>query len=184
MNIKRLYFMGGTLALGIALLAIGVFMAIEATHTETEVTGALTHEKVVVQDPFILLTYPNARAPQGVEIPKVTIDTAAEAHAQAQVIHAHVMAETEGKGWTELSRKIPDPNDPTKMIDNPVRNTYMWGLTLQNALHQAHASLEIVKLVKVIGLIFSVLGAGIIALGIPLSYLGTKRRSFQGAKTG
>ncbi len=177
MNIKRLYFMGGTLVLGIVLLAVGVFMVSEAAHTKAEVTDALVDEKIIVQDPFTLLTYPNARAPKDVEIPKVAIDTAPEAHAQAQVIHHHVMAATEGKTWLELPRQIPDPNDPTKMIDNPVRNTYMQGLTLQNALHQAHAGLEIVKLVMVIGFIFSVLGVGILALGMPLAYMGTKRSS-------
>lgn len=177
MNIKQLYFTVGTFALGLMLVLTGAFMVREAAHTKAEVADALLHERLVVQDPFILLTYPNARAPQGVEIPKITIDTAAEAHAQAQVIHHHVMAATEGKTWSELPRQIPDPKDPTKMIANPVRDTYIQGLTLQNALHQAHASLEIVKLVTGIGAVLIVLGVGILALGMPVAYWGTKRGS-------
>jgi hypothetical protein len=153
----------GTLGLGVVLLVSGVFMVISGMNTRSDVKDGVTDERLVVPDPQVLLTYPGARAPEGVEVPEVLIDTADEAHAQAQVIRIHVLELTDGKTYGEMDR------------DDPNRDLYLNALTLQSALHQAHISFEITRLVTGLGAIVIVLGVGTLVLGAPLAYLSMKR---------
>jgi len=155
----------GTLVLGVVLLVSGVFMVISGMNTRSDVKDGVTDERLVVPDPQVLLTYPGARAPEGVEVPEVLIDTADEAHAQAQVIRTHVLELTDGKTYGEMDR------------DDPNRDLYLNALTLQSALHQAHISFEITRLVTGLGAIVIVLGVGTLVLGVPLAYLSMKRNA-------
>lgn len=145
----------GVVALGLAFLAGGLGLMGLGWHTRAEVTQDLVNEHLVVPDPQILLTYPDARAPEGVSVPTVTIDTAMEAHYQALVIRTHTLAATGGKTYSEMER------------DDPNRALYVTSLTLQDSLHLAHVSLEVTTLVLGIGLAFSGLGLGTLFLGVP-----------------
>lgn len=165
MRFIRPFLLLGTLGLGVVLLVSGVFMVISGMNTRSDVKDGVSNERLVVPDPQVLLTYPGARAPEGVEVPEVLIDTADEAHAQAQVIRTHVLEQTDGKTYGEMDR------------DDPNRDLYLDALTLQSALHQAHISFEITRLVIGLGAIIIVLGVGTLVLGVPLAYLSIKRNA-------
>jgi hypothetical protein len=152
---KNLY-IWGTAFLGIAFLVGGLFTLWQGWHTRNELVEALADERLEVQDPMILLTYEGARAPEGVEVPTVLIDTAMEADAQARVIRTHTLSSTDGKTYSQMDR------------EDPGRALYITSLTLQNSLHQAHIGLEISRLVLGIGLAFTGLGLGILVLWLPV----------------
>ncbi len=161
MKFVRLFLVLGTLGLGAVLLASGVYMMVSGMHARSDVKDGITQENLVVADPHVLLTYPGAHAPDGVEVPTVVIDTASEAEAQAQVIRTHVLGITDGKTYAEMDR------------DDPNRDTYLNALTLESALHQAQIGFETTRLVIGLGAIVVVLGAGTIVLGAPLAYFAT-----------
>ncbi len=163
MKFKNIYFLVGTLCLGIMLCAAGAFMLFAGAHTYGELREELAKERLEVQDPNILLTYPDARAPEGVEVPKVLIDTAREAEAQAEVIQTHVLALTGGKTYSELAR------------DDPNRATYLNAVTLRTALHQAHIGFEVTMFVLGMGAILAALGVAVLALGLPLVRMNAKK---------
>ena len=165
MNIKRWYLLLGTLGLGLVLFASGLVMVTAGMHTRTELRDELVKEKLMVSDPAILLTYPDAQAPEGVEVPKVLIDTAKEAELQATVIQTHVLKSTGGKTYSELPR------------DDPNRALYLAAVTLRTALHQAHIGFEITNLVMGIGVLFAALGGAILAFGVPAVHWCTKREA-------
>jgi hypothetical protein len=152
---KNLY-IWGIVFLGIAFLVGGLFTLWQGWHTRNELVEALADERLEVQDPMILLTYEGARAPEGVEVPTVLIDTAMEADAQARVIRTHTLSSTDGKTYSQMDR------------EDPGRALYITSLTLQNSLHQAHIGLEISRLVLGIGLAFTGLGLGILVLWLPV----------------
>jgi hypothetical protein len=161
MKFGRLALILGTLSLGIVLVVSGIYMVVSGMNTRSDVKDGVTNERLVVQDPNVLLTYPGARAPEGVEVPEVLIDTGDEALAQSEVIRTHVLETTGGLTYGEMDR------------DDPNRDTYLTALTLQSALRQAHIGFEITRLVIGIGALVIVLGAGTIGLGVPLAYLVT-----------
>jgi hypothetical protein len=154
----------GTFGLGVVLLASGIYMVVSGMHARSDVKDGITQENLVVPDPHVLLTYPGAHAPDGVEVPTVVIDTASEAEAQAQVIRTHVLGITDGKTYSEMDRE--DPN----------RETYLNALTLESALHQAQIGFETTRLVMGLGAIIIVLGAGTIFLGAPLAFFATAEK--------
>lgn len=149
-------FTWSTAILGLAFLAAGILMLVQGQHIRAEAVDSLLAENLEVQDPEILLTYENARAPEGAEVPIVVIDTAREADAQAKVIRTHTLASTNGLTYAEMGR------------EDPGRNLYLTSLTLQSTLHLAHASLEITRLVIGIGIAFIGLGLFFVFLGKPL----------------
>lgn len=161
MKLIRPFLILGTLGLGVALLVSGIYMVTSGMHARSDVKDGITQENLVVPDPQVLLTYPGAHAPDGVEVPTVVVDTASEAEAQAQVIRTHVLGITDGKTYAEMDR------------DDPNRETYLNALTLESALHQAQIGFETTRLVIGLGAIVIVLGAGTIVLGAPLAYFAT-----------
>ena len=173
-KLSRWYLLLGTFVLGAVLLASGLYMVTQGRHARSEVREALVSERINSPDPSIILTYPNARAPEGVTVPSVLVDTAGEARAEADVIKAHTLTATGGKTWSEIPSQIDDPANPGKMIPNPLRNTFIQGLTLRNSLYQAHIGFEITRLIVGLGALFAVLGGGVIALGSPLVYWSTR----------
>lgn len=120
---KRLHFMLGLAGLAVMLAAVGVALIVGGARAGDDVKSALVAEKVQVADPAILLTYHDTRAPQGLKVPNVLVDTADEARLQATVIKTHALTSSKGQTWTEIPRQIADPNNPGMMIDNPVRTT-------------------------------------------------------------
>jgi hypothetical protein len=161
MKFVRAFLVLGTLGLGVVMLASGIYMMVSGMHARSDVKDGITQENLVVPDPHILLTYPGAHAPDGVEVPTVVIDTASEAEAQAQVIRTHVLGITDGKTYSEMAR------------DDPNRDTYLNALTLESALHQAQIGFETTRLVTGLGLLIAVLGAGTIFFAAPLAYFAT-----------
>lgn len=153
---KKWMLIWGTALFGLAFLVGGAFVVLQGLHTQQEVVADLSAEHIEGQDPCTLLTYEGARPPEGVEVPRVLVDTAEEAHCQALVIRTHTLSITGGKTYSELGRE--DPN----------RALWVTSLTLQNALHQAHVSLELTRFVLGVGVAF--LGVGIYTLffGVPL----------------
>lgn len=173
-KLARWYLLLGTFVLGVVLLASGLYMVMQGRQARSEVREALAAEKVNAPDPSILLTYPDARAPEGVTVPIVLVDTADEARGEAEAIRTHTLTATGGKTWSELPSQIEDPANPGKMIPNPLRNTFIQGLTLRTSLYQAHIGFEIGRLIIGLGALFAVLGGGVIALGSPLVYWSTR----------
>lgn len=145
-----------TVLLGVAFLLGGLTTIYLAMHQRNHIIMELRDEKLEVADPQILLTYEGARAPEGVEVPTVLIDTSAEADAQARVIRTHTMTSTGGLTYTEMDRE--DPN----------RALYITSLTLQTTLHQAHLGLELTLFIAGVGLALAGIGAGTLVVGLPL----------------
>ena len=149
-------FIWGTVALGVAFFVAGGLLVWLAFHQQGHIVEDMRNENITTQDPRILLTYEGARAPEGVEVPLVTIDTAELADAQARVIRVHTLAITGGKTYSEMDR------------EDPARATYISSLTLQTTLHQAHLGMEITNLVMGIGAAFAGFGAYVLVLGLPM----------------
>lgn len=146
----------GTILTALAFIAAGAGMLYMGNHAYNEVVDDLRNENLNVADPSILLTYDGGRAPEGVEVPKITIDTWQEADAQARLIRIHTLASTEGKTYSELDRE--DPN----------RALYITSLTLQDSLHLAHLGIHITFFVMGTGAAFAGLGIAILLFWLPV----------------
>jgi hypothetical protein len=153
---NKQFYIWGTIALGAAFLIAGGLLVWLGFHQQDHIIHDLHNENLTVQDPRILLTYEGARAPEGVEVPMVTIDNAALADAQARVIRVHTLNSTGGLTYSEMDRE--DPN----------RALYITSMTLQTSLHQAHLGLELTTLVMGIGVAFAGFGAYVLVLGLPM----------------
>lgn len=153
---NKLFYFWGTVALGAAFLIAGALLVWLGLHQQDHIVQELREENLTVQDPRILLTYEGARAPEGVEVPMVTIDTGELADAQANVIRVHTLAITGGKTYSEMDR------------EDPARATYITSLTLQTTLHQAHLGFEITLFVMGVGAAFAGFGLYTLVLGLPL----------------
>lgn len=153
---KKSFYFWGIALLGAAFVIGGLTMAFLGYQARQEVVQSLEQEHLTSSDPVVLLTYEGARAPEGVEVPEVVIDTAGEARAMAMVIREHTMSMTGGKTYSEMGRE--DPN----------RATYLNSLVLQGSLNQAYASLQISLLVIGVGVAFTGLGSGTLVFGLPL----------------
>lgn len=146
----------GTILLALAFVVGGLTTFYLGWHTRMHTIEDMNAENIVTQDPRILLTYETGRAPEGVEVPTVTINTAELADAQARVIRVHTLIATGGKTYTEMDRE--DPN----------RALYITSLTLQDSLHMAHSALELSLFVMGVGVAFTGTGLGIYFLGLPI----------------
>ncbi len=153
---NRLVFYG-VILMGLAFIIGGLFLVYKGQATRSMLVMDLRNENLNVGDPTILVTYPDGRAPEGVEVPTVTIDTAQLADAQARLIRMHTLTTTGGLTYSQMTR------------DDPNRAFYVTSLTLQDSLHLAHLGLEISLLVIGIGVAFTGLGVGILVLGLPIA---------------
>jgi hypothetical protein len=86
-------------------------------------------------------------------IPLAEVDSAAEAKAQADIIHEHALAATGGKTYAELDR------------DDPARAVYLNSVTLRTALMESYMAFKVADLVTGIGAIVVLLGLSHVALG-------------------
>jgi hypothetical protein len=155
-NRNNQFYVWATILFGVAFLLGGLTTIYLAMHQRAHIVEDLRNERLEVSDPAILLTYEGARAPEGVEVPTVLIDTSAEADAQARVIRTHTMSSTGGLTYSEMDRE--DPN----------RALYITSITLQGALHQAHLGLELTLFIAGVGLALTGIGAGTLVIGLPL----------------
>jgi len=153
---NKQFFIWGTVVLGVAFLVAGLLLVWLGYHQQGHIVEELRNENLTVQDPRVLLTYEGARAPEGAEVPMVTIDNAELADAQARVIRTHTLGITGGKTYSEMDR------------EDPARATYITSLTLQTTLHQAHLGFEITQFVMGVGVAFAGFGAYTLVIGLPL----------------
>lgn len=149
---------------GTVLMAAGLVIHGKGTAAYDEVERGLLAEKLEVQDPFILLGYENARAPKDVTIPKVVIDTAKEARAQAEVIRIHSLAASGGKTYTEMTK------------DDPNRETYLKGVALRAALQQADMAFRLSEAVILSGQILIGAASASFLIALFAAYRTLKRR--------
>jgi hypothetical protein len=133
----------GAVMFGVALIGSGAFMINEAFAAHDEVRDSLAAERIITAE--------------DAEIPLATVDTAAEAKAQADAIQHHALTITEGKTYAELDR-----NDPR-------RATYLQAVTLRTALMESYLAFKVSDLVAGVGAIVVLLGASHVVLGL---YLG------------
>lgn len=154
-NRSRLIFYG-TILTALAFIAAGAGMLYMGNHAYNEVVEDLRNENLEVSDPAILLTYEGGRAPEGVDVPKITIDTWQEADAQARLIRMHTLASTNGQTYSEMSRE--DPN----------RALYITSLTLQDSLHLAHLGIHVTYFAMGTGAAFTGLGIAILLFWLPV----------------
>jgi len=138
----------GALVVGVAFIIAGSYMVYEGRVAHNEVRDTLADERVV--------------SSEDADIPLVPVTGPAEAKAQAQAIHEHILKTTGGKTYAELDR-----NDPN-------RAQYLNSITLRTALMESYMAFKTADLVSGIGLIVIVLGGGQIALG---AYLGFVRKT-------
>ena len=146
----------GTILMALAFIAGGLTTLYLGYHTRMHVVEDLNNENIVTQDPRILMTYETGRAPEGVDVPMVTINTAELADAQARLIRKHTLIATGGLTYSQMDRE--DPN----------RALYITSLTLQDSLHAAHSALELSLFVMGVGVAFIGNGLGIAFLGLPI----------------
>jgi hypothetical protein len=133
----------GAVVFGLGLMGSGAFMVSEAFSARDDVRDALAAERIITAE--------------DAEIPLASVDTAAEAKAQADIIQVHALRITEGKTYAELDR-----NDPR-------RNTYLQAVTLRTALMESYLAFKVSDLVAGVGAIVIFLGASHVVLG---GYLG------------
>ena len=163
---NKQFFIWGTVALGAAFLIAGLMLVWLGFHQRDHIVMDLRGENITTADPRILLTYETGRAPEGVEVPEVTIDSADLADAQARVIRIHTLTATGGLTYSELPSQVELADG--SMGPNPLRSLYITSLTLQTTLHQAHLGLELTLFVMGIGAAFAGFGAYTLVLGLPL----------------
>ena len=150
------------IVLGLALVFVvaGVAFGALGLAARGEVQSNLEAERLVVENPQILLTYPGARAPEGVEVEKVLINSPELADAEAKVIQTHVLAITGGKTYSEMDR------------EDPARATYLNAVTLRSALMQARMAFDVSLLVMGLGGLLIVTG-GALGAAFVLSLRGS-----------
>jgi hypothetical protein len=146
----------GVILMGLAFIIGGLAVGFIGNRTRSQIITDLEAEKLTVQDPRILLTYETGRAPEGVDVPMVTINNTELAEAQARLIRKHTLIATGGLTYNEMAR------------DDPNRALYLTSLTLQVPLHLANMGLELSTFVLGVGVVFTGLGVAILVLGLPI----------------
>ena len=142
----------GAIVFGVVLIGAGLFMVREARAAHDEVTDTLAAEKIV--------------SSEDADIPLVAVTGPAEAKAQADAIHTHILKTTNGKTYAELDR-----NDPN-------RAQYLNSVTLRTALMESYMAFKIAELVQGVGLIVALIGGSQVVLGI---YLGLTTATVTGS---
>jgi hypothetical protein len=125
-------------------------MVREARLAHDDVRDALAAERIITAE--------------DAEIPLATVDTAAEAKAQADIIQVHALNITEGKTYAELER-----NDPR-------RATYLQAVTLRTALMESYLAFKVADLVQGVGVIVAMLGLSHVVLGFYLGLVVVPRK--------
>jgi hypothetical protein len=131
-----------SLALGLVLVAAGVYTVVRALDVRDEIRDELRDEQIVTS--------------QDARIPGVLVQDAATAKAQADVIKEHTLGR-----WGPYSQ-LPR--------DDPRRAQYIDGVALRTALNLAVMGFGITDLLLGLGAILLVAGAATVALATPALY--------------
>ena len=129
----------GVAGIGLLIVALGVFFVVQGWSAKNEVRAAMQDEAVTT-------------AIDGVDVPVLDQRTATN---QANLIKSHTLG-TSGP-YVNLDR------------NDPVRDTYLKGLTLRNSLHLARMGLDLSELVMGLGALFVAVGGAIATLGAVLA---------------
>jgi hypothetical protein len=131
-----------SLALGLVLVAAGVYTVVRALDVRAEIRDELRDEQVVTS--------------QDARIPGVLVQDAATAKAQADAIKSHTLGR-----WGPFS-ELPR--------DDPRRAQFIDGVALRTALNLAVMGFGITDLLLGLGAILIVAGAATVALAAPALY--------------
>jgi hypothetical protein len=137
----------GAVIFGAVLVGAGGYMIMEGQAAHDDVRDALADERIITAE--------------DAEIPLASVDSAAEAKAQADVIRKHALETTGGKTYAELDR------------EDPARAVYLNSVTLRTALMESYLAFKVSDLVTGLGAIVVLLGLSHVALGV---YLGIVTR--------
>ena len=153
---------------GIAFLAGGAVVFSLGASAYEEVRQGIADERIVAQDPAVLLTIEGARVPVGedkkplFEVERILIDTAEEAKLQAEVIEVHSLTTTEGKRFSEIEKT--DPKYDAK------RETYRWGMAHRTALMLVVVAYGLAQVVMVMGGLTAAIGISMLLFVTPALY--------------
>lgn len=143
LNIKR-YIGFAVFAAGIAVIALGAVFVMRGAEAKSEIRAALADEQVTTTI-------------DGVELAVLDQRTL---RYQADVIKSHTL-ERYGP-WQDIPRI-----DETG-AENPVRRTFLDGMTLRNSLYIAEMGLNVAEMVIVLGVVFLVTGIAVSTSGVVL----------------
>ena len=129
----------GAVAIGLLVVLLGVFFVVQGWSAKNEVRAAM-------QDEAVTTTIDD------VDVPVLDQRTATN---QADLIKSHTLG-------TSGPYEALDRNDP-------VRDTYLKGLTLRNSLYLARMGLDLSELVMGLGALFVAVGGAIATLGAVLA---------------
>jgi hypothetical protein len=130
------------LALGLVLLAAGIYTLVRAVDVRAQIRDELRDEQIVTS--------------QDARIPGVLVQDAATAKAQADAIKSHTLGR-----WGPFS-ELPR--------DDPRRAQFIDGVALRTALNLAVMGFGITDLLLGLGAILIVAGAATVALAAPALY--------------
>ena len=132
------------LVMSVAMVVTGIVLLTQGLSAHNQVKDELAAENITTTEDSA--------------IPGVPVDSAATAKAQADIIHHHALAATDGKTYAEMER------------DNPARATYLDSVTLRTSLMSAYMAFKLADLVTGLGALFLALGlGGGIASGLSLA---------------
>lgn len=153
---------------GLAFLGGGTILFSLGVSAYGEVKQGLADERIVAQDPAVLLTFNGARVPVDenkkplFDVEKVLIDTSEEAKFEAEVIEVHSLTTTEGKRFSEIEKS--DPKYDAK------RETYRWGMAHRTALMLVVVAFGLAQVVMVIGGLTAAIGVSLLLFVTPALY--------------
>ena len=142
MALTRQYLWVAGAAVGLLLVALGIFFIVQAQSARSTIQAALADEGVVTSS--------------DASIPGVPVTDATTAQAQSDVIKMHSI----DRYGTYTSMERGDPN----------RATYLDGLTLRNSLGLAVLGFGVSDLALGSGVVILVLGVTTLGLGVPVLY--------------
>ena len=144
LNMARHWFWVAPIVLGIAFIGAGIYMVSEGREAHDEVRDAIVREKITTSD--------------DATIPNETVDDAATAKAQANVIEKHYLEITGGRTYAELDR------------DDPNRDTALTAANLRTSLNLAVMGFKVSDLVVGMGFFLVAVGATFVIFLAPAVY--------------
>jgi hypothetical protein len=130
--------------LGLVFIGAGVYMVSEGVSAKNVVKDTLVAEQITTAE--------------DAAIPGVLVSNAATAQAQADVIQAHTLENTEGQTYAQMDR------------EDPRRDLYVKAVTLRTALNTAVMGFKVADLVIGVGLIVGIIGVSNVLVLAPVLY--------------
>jgi hypothetical protein len=167
---------------GLVMIIGGAFALTQGLSARDQVRDKLVSQQIVT--------------PEDASIPNETVDDEATAESMAEIIGKHAEESAGGLTYSQMGRfaSAADPTDPkgTNNADeamkdargnpspNSARNTAFQASALQTSLYTSVMAFNVAKLVIGLGLAFIALGVGCWAVGVPLVWTVTRRKTQAG----